>query len=745
MKIAFLSTHLPRQCGIATFNNNLFKAITNDKSQAFSGSYIIAMNEPNVKEAYIYPSEVKKVIHQDQLADYTAAAAFINTNGTKVCVLQHEFGIYGGNSGHHLLAFINALSVPLVSILHTVLDEPTFMQLSIIREVARCSAKIVVMSKRAISILQSVYKIPHQHIKLIEHGVPDLDLSNIDNGTQKVRLSPPSLLTFGLISRNKGLETVIKALPAISAQFPDVLYYIVGKTHPNVLRQSGEEYRIYLKQLAKNLGVTDKVVFVNEFLNETELCCMLTSCTLYITPYLDEAQITSGALSYAVGAGAAVLSTPYWHAQELLAEQRGDFFNFKQSTELAEKVTYLLSHQEELDQMKEKALQYGLKLRWPNIGKQYILTIDVAIRRNKQRKAPTIFTALPALNFKHIQKLTDDTGIIQHARFGMRNLKEGYCVDDNARALLLAAMAFKADRHTVMLDMLPNYLSYIHFMQRGKGLFRNFLSFKREYLDEIGSEDSFGRTIWALGYLIQYPPDQSYKEFAQELFGNALPHFLSMKHLRGTANTLIGVCHYLHAHKQDERVLDQMNELTKILLHAYKKCHTTQWNWFEDQLTYDNAILPLSLLCSYAVTGDPETYAIAKNSMEFLASKTIGSGYLNPVGNDGWCTKDGDMALYDQQAIETMGMVLLYTKAYEITSNEDYFIHMNTCYQWFLGHNSLRIPLYDEATGGCCDGLHEDGVNRNQGAESTLAYLIAQLAVESIMKNHTQEAQLIHS
>lgn len=743
MKIAFLSTHPPRQCGIATFNHNLFKAITTDKSQTFSGSYIIAMNDQASKEAYDFPPEVKMVINHNDPSDYAVASTFINTTGTKACVIQHEFGIYGGNSGHHLLTFINALEVPLISILHTVLDEPTFMQQSIIREIARRSVKIIVMSQRAISILQSVYKISSSSIKLIEHGVPDLDISSADVQALKPSLSSHSLLTFGLISRNKGLETIINALPAITSAFPDVRYYIVGKTHPSVLRHSGEEYRTYLKDLAKKLGVAKNIVFVNEFLTEKELFSYLATCSLYITPYLDEAQITSGTLSYAVGAGAAVLSTPYWHAQELLANNRGSLFGFKQSAELAKKVTRLFSHPEELRLMKKNAFEYGLKLRWPAIGRQYILTIETAVR-DKHLKATPPFAKLPAINFMHVKKLSDDTGIIQHARFGMRNLKEGYCLDDNARALLLAAMAFKMDNNTVMLDLLPNYLSYIHFMQRENGLFRNFLSFKRDYLDEVGSEDSFGRTIWALGYLIQHAPNQSYKEFAQELFGNAIPHFLSMEHLRGTANTLIGVGHYLHMHKQDEPVLEQIHALTDVLIQAYKSHRTTQWQWFEDQLTYDNAILPLALLCAYTITENPEAYAIAIESMDFLASKTIETDHLNPVGNDGWCLKGKEMALYDQQAIETMGMVLLYAKAYEITANSEHMVNMTTCYQWFLGNNSLRLPLYDDETGGCCDGLHRDGVNRNQGAESTLAYLIAHLAVQNVMKDHAQVSQLEH-
>lgn len=736
MKIAYLSTYPPRECGIATFNHNLYQAIALDASQASSESYMVAINDQDSKETYDYPPEVRYVIRQNQQEDYEQAAAFINNSGAQACVLQHEYGIYGGEAGHYLLNLVHSLTIPLVSILHTILKEPSYMQLSVIREIARESAKVVVMSRRAVGFLKSIYSIKAEKIQLIEHGVPELGQAIWQEASADLLFDGKrSLLTFGLISRNKGLETVIKALPAILAQHPDIHYYIIGKTHPGVMRKSGEEYRIYLEDLARQLGVSDQVRFINAFLTEEELFQYLSSCTLYVTPYLDEAQITSGTLSYAVGAGAAVLSTPYWHAQELLSQGRGELFGFRDSQELAAKAIRLLGHEDQRRKLKEKAFQYGLLLRWPCIGRKYLEVLHEAIEHPSLQYRDLLLEPFeaPRFNLAHVQRLTDDTGIVQHARFGIPNLKEGYCLDDNARALLMAAMACHLHKSTVALGLVPTYLSYIQYLQRADGKFRNFLSFSREYLDEEGSEDSFGRTIWALGYLIHFAPNNSYREFAQEILFHTIPHFSSLTHLRGVANTLIGVGHYLHLHPQDETMLAQSQALSGVLCQAYAQHRTNNWHWFEDKLTYDNALLPLALLSYYDISGDALSHSIALESMAFLEAKTMDKGYLNPVGNDKWLEKNGEMGLYDQQAIETMAMVLLYDKAYDISNDGTYLEKMDTCYQWFLGHNSLRIPLYDEETGGCCDGLHESGVNRNQGAESTLAYLIAHLSIEKQM------------
>ncbi|WP_131537251.1 glycosyltransferase [Pedobacter nototheniae] len=734
MKIAYISTYPPRECGLATFNQNLVNALGLNPSYNSKKSFIVALNESDNLEEHVYPSEVKFVIRQQNQDDYIEAANFINNSEVDTCIIEHEFGIYGGNSGVFLLSLINKLKKPFITILHTVLKEPSFMQQTIIKEIAAKASKIVVMSKKAVLFLNSIYQIPSSQIKLIEHGVPDLEpVLNNDIAQSDLFKNRKVLFTFGLISRNKGLETVIKALPKIVSQHPDVLYVILGNTHPGVVKHNGEEYRDSLKSLAKNLGVEKNVAFVNKFVSEEELHQYLTACYIYITPYLNEAQITSGTLSYAIGAGAAVVSTPYWHAQELLADNRGKLFDFKNDQELADILNTLLENDKKHKQLKENAYRYGLNLRWPAIGNVYLNVLENALttEQKPQRAVPPIVDveSMPVLNLSHIVLLTDDTGIIQHARFGIPNLKEGYCIDDNARALIMALMAYNQDKNQKALKLMPVYLSFIQYMQREDGNFRNFLSFNRNYLDEIGSEDSFGRTIWSLGYLICAGPNNSYREFGKELFSHSIPHFKNLKYIRGMANTIIGIAYYLNAHPGDELLITEINRLSNSLIKAYQQNKDGDWHWFEDILTYDNAILPLALLSHYEATGNVQSYEIAMESIEFLNSFSFKNGYLNPVGNAGWMRKNGKNPIYDQQAIETMAMVLLYSKTFALTNDSKYLTLMHISYEWFLGKNSLHIPLYDFETQGCADGLQFNSVNRNQGAESTLAYFISHLAV----------------
>lgn len=741
MKIAYISTYPPRECGIATFNHNLLSAIDCEKMTVSDDSYVIAVNDSENLNTYEYPPEVKYKIRQENQKDYIRAADYINTSLVDTCIMQHEFGIYGGENGVYILPLIARLQKPLVTILHTVLKDPTYMQLTIIREIARHSSRIVVMSHKAVGFLTGIYGIPFNKIQLIEHGVPDLEPATDNPVKESLPFKNKKVLfTFGLISRNKGLETVIEALPKIVEKHPDVMYVILGTTHPGVIRSSGEEYRDSLKRLARKLNVEENLVFINKFVSEQQLFNYLTACDMYITPYLNEAQITSGTLSYAIGAGAAVISTPYWHAEELLADNRGCLFDFKDSDALAQIVTDLLNNKDKLQQLQANAYEYGLHLRWPTTGEVFIDVLEEAISKSlseKDDESQQIIDAdaMPSFNLAHIQRLTDDTGIVQHAKYGIPNLKEGYCLDDNSRALIMAILAYQQNKSKVALELLPVYLSYIQYMQNEDGSFRNFLSFTRAYLDEVGSEDSFGRTIWALGYLINNAPNNSYREFAKEVFDKSVPHFKKLEHLRGIANTMIGLSSYLKAHPGDEHIKIQFDQLALPLKTSYKKNKEGEWHWFEEKMTYDNAILPLALLCYYQTTKDRESLDIALETMEFLSRKTLDKGYLNPVGNDGWLYKNGEeMAIYDQQAIETMAMVLLYFKAYEITHDLTYIKQMHLCYQWFLGENSLRLPLFDHETKGCGDGLKSQGVNRNQGAESTLAYWISHLIVLKAME-----------
>jgi glycosyltransferase involved in cell wall biosynthesis len=738
MKIAYISTYPPRECGIATFNNNLMKAISSNfpkRKELLQSGFVVAVNDSDSLQEYEYPEEVKYVIRQNHQKDYIRAANYINTSNVDACIMEHEFGIYGGESGIYILPLLKRLEKPLISILHTVLKDPSYVQKIIVREIAEQSSKIIVMSNRAVEFLTEIYDIPVEKIQIIEHGVPDLEAP--ENNEVKNLASFKNhrvLLTFGLISRNKGLETVIKALPKIVEQHPDVMYVILGNTHPGVLKNSGEEYRDYLKSLAAKLNVSQHLSFINKFVTDEELINYLTAAEIYVTPYLNEAQITSGTLSYAVGAGAAVVSTPYWHAAELLAHNRGRLFDFRDDTQLAAIVNELLSDNDALMELKENAYEYGLHLRWPQIGAEFIKAAqDSCLAQDFSAKVlrnsivdPEI---LPKFSLAHVQRLTDDTGIVQHAKYGIPNLKEGYCLDDNSRALIMALMAYQRNKSKEAFDLLPIYLSYIHYMQRDDGNFRNFLSFSRQYLDEVGSEDSFGRTIWALGYLIGCAANNSYQEFAIELFRKSIPHFEALEHIRGKANTIIGICNYLKVFPTDEGMVQILVKMTTPLMEAYKQHKTDDWDWFEDSMTYDNAILPLALLHSYEITGDEKVKKVALATMQFLDRLTLSNGYLSPVGNEGWYHRGGNFPVYDQQAIETMAMVLMNFQAYQVFREPEYIEKMFLSYRWFLGENSLRAPLYDHETKGCCDGLLPTGINRNQGAESTLAYLISHLTV----------------
>jgi glycosyltransferase involved in cell wall biosynthesis len=738
MKIAYISTYPPRECGIATFNQNLVRAIgTNfpERENLLKGDFVVALTDSENLHEYEYPEEVKYIIRQNHQKDYIRAANYINTSPADVCIMEHEFGIYGGESGIYILPFINRLEKPLLSILHTVLKEPSYVQRIIIREIAEQSAKIIVMSQRAVEFLTTIYDISAEKIQIIEHGVPDLEAPKVNPVSNLTSFKNHRvLLTFGLISRNKGLETVVRALPKIVEKHPDVMYVVLGNTHPGVKKNSGEEYRDHLKTLATQLNVSNNLIFINKFVAEEELIQYLTACEIYVTPYLNEAQITSGTLSYAVGAGAAVVSTPYWHATELLTHNRGRLFDFKNSEELANILIELLDNEELLNGLKENAYEYGLHLRWPVIGSEYIKVAQEACFdhdfRDKILKNSIVDPEImPKFSLTHVLRLTDDTGIVQHAKYGIPNLKEGYCLDDNARALIMALMAYERNNSKEAFELLPVYLSYIHYMQTEDGNFRNFLSFNRQYLDEVGSEDSFGRTIWALGYLIGCTSRNSYREFATEIFHKSFPHFKALHHLRGMANTIIGISLYLKVFPTDEGMVNEMTRLTGLLVDAYEKEHGEDWEWFQESMTYDNAILPLALLHSCEITGNEMVKKIALKTMAFLDKLTLANGYLSPVGNDGWYYRGGVFPTFDQQAIETMAMVLMHFQAYQIFRKPEYIEKMFLSYRWFLGENTLRAPLYDHDTKGCCDGLLPTGINRNQGAESTLAYLISHLTV----------------
>jgi len=728
MKYAYIGTYPPRECGIGIFTKNLRFSMINTLSDE---GVVIAMN--NGEDSKNYPKEVKLLIRQEYQRDYLEAAKFINISGIDICILEHEFGIYGGQNGIYILSLLHQLKIPLIVTLHTILEKPSLNEKAVLGEICKMADKIIIMSIKAIGFLVNIYKVPKNKIAYIEHGVPDIK-SDRNQSKKEFKLDKKKvILTFGFIGRNKGIETVIKALPEIIDKHPDVIYIILGKTHPNVLKYSGEEYRISLMKLVKELNLEDSVLFLNKFIDQQELFKYLSASDIYITPYRNEAQITSGTLSYAVGVGSAVISTPYWHAQELLADNRGKLFDFNDYKELSSIIINLLDNPNELEEIRNNAFEYGKKITWPNIGKKYIKLTENIIK-NKSENIKQINNVLdplllPPFSLRHIKLLTDDTGIFQHAKYGIPNLKEGYCIDDNARALLLVLMAYKQKKDKTALELCPTYLSYINYMQNSDGSFRNLMNFKREYLDERGSEDSFGRTIWALGYLLKNPPNDSSYQNGKDVFFKAFPNFKNLKFTRSIAYTILGISHYLYGAPFDEEAIHVLKILTNKLIDKYKKNSTDDWKWFETTLTYDNAIIPLSLLHSYNILKEKKIRKIAFKSLEFLSDITMKNGYLSIIGNEKWYIKDGEKSLFAQQPIDAAAMVLMFHQAYLITKEKKYLDKLNISFMWFLGENDLRISIYDFQTGGCCDGLEKYGVNRNQGAESSIVYLISYLTV----------------
>ncbi len=734
MKIAFIATYPPEKCGIGTFTHNLRNAIeqVTRGNDTYTTSIVAVSATP---AEFNYPEEVKYIINKNNPKDYVEAADFLNEYAD-ICFLQHEFGIFGGENGNYILSLLSRLKIPLVATFHTVLNKPSKGQLSVMSAIGKRASRVFVMSDMAVDFLEHIYKVERDKIVKIEHGVPVFHMPSRENLRRNLGFEGKKvLLTFGLLSRNKGLEVVINALPKVVKKFPDVQYVILGKTHPNVVRESGEEYRNYLKLLAQKRGVEDYVVFDDRYVTDEELIQMLKATDVYITPYLNEEQITSGTLSYAIGVGTVVLSTPYWHAKELLDEQRGILFPFNNSDVLADELIDLFEDPQKMERIRDAASMYGARLSWPKIAQRYLTSLDDVLKETLPEIIPyglnIDISVMPEFNLKHLRKLTNHTGILQHTKYDVPNLKEGYCIDDNSRALIMVLMARKHIRDVNLSAYVTRFLSFIHYMQKDDGTFHNMLKYNYGYIPEKDSEDAFGRTIWALGTLVWEAQSDGHRKLAVEIIEKALPNVDKLKSLRGKANTLIGLCHYAgHDDNRLKAVKDKIVMLADDLVAAFKKTDSGIWRWFEDVLTYDNGILPLALLNAFNTTGDRRYIDVAVKSMNFLEKNTLINGVFIPVGNREWYKKGKKKEEYDQQPLEAMSMVMAYLQLYKITGDEKYLRSMFRTYLWFLGNNTNHVSLYDHRTGACFDALTPKGVNENQGAESLIAYWISHFTVQ---------------
>lgn len=728
-RVVVIGNHLPRQCGIATFTTDLCEAL----ERAFPDRVCAALPVNDIPEGYSYPERVRFELEQDNLSSYAAAADFLNINNVDVVCLQHEYGIFGGPAGSHILALLRELRMPVVTTLHTVLKDPDEHQRRVLKEIIRLSDRVVVMTERASQFLREIYGAPPENIDLIPHGIPDVPFVDPNFFKDQFGLEGKKvLLTFGLLSPNKGIEHVIEALPEVIKRHPDVVYVVVGATHPHIQRRQGESYRLSLQRLARSLGVDRHVIFHGRFVSLEELTQFLGAADIYITPYLNAAQIVSGTLSYAVGAGKAVISTPYWHAEELLADGRGILVPFRDAPALAARINELLDDEVLRHSVRKRAYLFARDHTWPKVAQAYMRSFMLA-RENRLRNPKPAFVGvtladrpaeLPQIKLDHLERLSDSTGILQHAVFTVPNYAEGYTTDDNSRAVVFATLAAQSG------IAVPGWERYMAFLWNAfdpeTRRFRNFLSYDRRWLDAVGSEDSHGRALWALGMVLGRSENDGVRGVAVRLFDMALPVTTTFTSPRAWAFTLLGCQEYLKRFGGDRAAQTVRDTLATRLLDLYLRNRAPDWPWFENVVAYANARLPQALLVTGAATRRQDLFDAGLASLRWLVEiQRSDEDYFVPIGSNGFYLRGGERARFDQQPIEAGAMVSACLEASRLTGDIYWAQAAQRAFEWFLGRNDLRLPLYDSASGGCRDGLHPDRANENQGAESTLAFLIA--------------------
>lgn len=735
--LVFFGNYLPRQCGIATFTTDLCEAVAQEAVDV--DCYAVAMND--TAEGYDYPARVRFEVPQRDPEGYRQVADFINMGGASLVCVQHEYGIFGGPAGADLLITLRRLRVPIVTTLHTVLKNPNDDQRRVMDEICRLSDRLVVMSERAQEFLRTIWGVPDEKVEMIHHGIPDMPF--VDPNFYKDKFGVEGrrvILTFGLLSPNKGIENMIAALPAVVAKYPDVVYIVLGATHPHVRREHGEEYRQGLARRARQLGVQDSIVFHNRFVSIGELCEFLGAADIYVTPYLNEEQITSGTLAYALGTGKAVISTPYWYAIDLLAEGRGVLVPFRDPTALAEKVIWLFDNEVERHAMRKRAYTFGRQMVWREVARRYLDLFARARVDRQQRPRPVGRVAtlaeqdveLPEVDLSHLRRLSDTTGIFQHARFSVPNYAEGYTTDDNARALMVAVASREFGPTESELRVLTSrYLALLNYAFIPElGRFHNLMSYDRRWLDDCGSEDCHGRALMALGWVVNLSPDEAMAAAAMNLLAAALPATELFTSPRAWAYTLLGLDHYLRKFPGDSNGRRMREVLAERLHRLYQASATAEWRWFEDSLTYANARLGHALLVSGQAMGRRDMVDDALTALDWLVGVTTAAeGHFVPIGSNGWYRRGGERARFAQQPIEAQTMIDAGRAAYQVTRDIRWWQVMVRTFEWFFGRNDLGLPLYDYATGGCHDGIEPDRVSLNQGAESTLAWLLARLTM----------------
>lgn len=741
--VAMIGSYVPRRCGIATFTHDLSTAVA---SAVFDQPLrdctrvgVVAMND--VDEVYPYGPEVVHEIRDHSKEDYRAAADFLNHSKFDVVCVQHEYGIFGGDAGEYLMALIDRLSKPIVVTTHTILAEPSPKQKEILSRLCERAGAVIVMAKRAHRMIADVYGVPVDKTHLVHHGVPDVPFGDTAPFKSRFEVAGrPMILTFGLLNQNKGIEIMLDALAKVAPDHPDVAYIVLGATHPGVKRESGESYRLSLEQRAVALGIQDNVIFHNRYVSLEDLCEYLRATDIYVTPYRAKEQIVSGTLAYAAACGTAVISTPYWYAEEILADGRGRLVDFGDADAMARELRTLLENDAERMQLRRAAYDFGRQMTWGHVANQYGEIFDHVCRERKAqaieitaRPKVAMRLSLPEARLDHLHRMTDDTGLLQHAIHATPNRHHGYCTDDVARGLIVTAMHYTLFRDESVLKPFHTYLSYMHYARTESGRYRNFMSYGRKWLDKDGSDDSQGRVLWALGYVVDHPPEGLSRQLCEQLFEQAVPVFESVGFMRSLAFATLG-CHYYLRRRPDASNIEHfMHDLAEKIAAAFDANASDGWPWFEDEVTYENARLSQALILAGLHFKDDRLLHRGRQALDWLLKvQTASDGHVSLVGNKGWLQRGKPKPDFDQQPVEIAALIGACKAAYRVSGDTRYLSEMRRCFDWFLGSNDISQPMIDFKSKGCYDGLKPDCVNLNQGAESLLSWLLSLLIMHEM-------------
>ena len=724
-KICFLSNFPPKECGIATFTQDLITSL-NKRFNPKVKSRVIALNEES--NIYNYDSRVIMQMNKDYLEDYINMAKRINrSDKIKLVCIQHEFGIFGGEYGSYIIPFLETIEKPVVVTFHSVLPEPNNLRKNVVKFICEKSAGVIVMAESAVDILNKDYGVSRNKIHVIRHGIPDTPMKSAEPLKKKLRLENKIVLsTFGLLSRGKGIEHMIKALPYLVKKYPNILYVIIGETHPVIRKREGEEYRNYLIDLVKKLKLQDNVKFYNKYLSLDEIIEYLLATDIYICTNLERNQIVSGTLSYALGCGKAVVSTPNIYAEEVLSHDRGVLAEFQNPKSFADGIDKLLTDPDLKKRVEQNAYSFGRSMIWSNVASSYLHLFNKVVKLREETTEK-----YPKIKLNHLRNLTDNIGCIQFSKLSTPDNSSGYTVDDNARALIASTIHDKLYNSEISKELSIIYLNFLERVHDEEGKF-NDMEYENKNLIPT-SEDAIGRTIWSLGHLINNSNNKEHVEKAKRMFDKSHLHINEDSSPRAKAFSVIGMYHYYKKYNEEE-ILSKIVKLVDTLVESYKKEATEEWNWFESYLTYSNSKIPEVLFLAYNLTKNQEYLEIAEKSLKFLTNLVFFKDELSPIGQNGWYNRNGIRSFFDQQPIDASSMVQTYLTAYAITKNENYYHNAVLAFNWFLGKNHLKQMIYNDVTGGCHDGLSKSSINLNQGAESTVEYLISRLMLEEIKK-----------